>query len=153
MSPKHYVHNFCTYASLRPNAKRLFYFKNCPNIFIDEEDQFMKHFMTLNEFYDKELINLMELAIDYKGVNPQINQQLFAANLFFEASTRTKMSFMVAQKKLGLEMLDFNKDFSSVRSEEHTSELQSRFDLVCRLLLEKKKKKKIKRDQNRYKKN
>src|SRR5699024_12884786 len=29
-----------------------------------------------------------------------------------------------------------------MRSEEHTSELQSRFDLVCRLLLEKKKKKK-----------
>src|SRR5699024_11979800 len=27
-----------------------------------------------------------------------------------------------------------------IRSEEHTSELQSRFDLVCRLLLEKKKK-------------
>src|SRR5699024_11303206 len=27
---------------------------------------------------------------------------------------------------------------SSLRSEEHTSELQSRFDLVCRLLLEKK---------------
>src|SRR5438105_11590469 len=30
------------------------------------------------------------------------------------------------------------------RSEEHTSELQSRVDLVCRLLLEKKKEKKIK---------
>src|SRR2546421_12912949 len=30
-----------------------------------------------------------------------------------------------------------------LRSEEHTSELQSRSDLVCRLLLEKKKKKKI----------
>src|SRR5207249_10860502 len=29
------------------------------------------------------------------------------------------------------------------RSEEHTSELQSRFDLVCRLLLEKKKKKHV----------
>src|SRR5207249_5408672 len=28
---------------------------------------------------------------------------------------------------------------NEVRSEEHTSELQSRFDLVCRLLLEKKK--------------
>src|SRR5207249_8766449 len=28
--------------------------------------------------------------------------------------------------------------FSVTRSEEHTSELQSRFDLVCRLLLEKK---------------
>src|SRR3989454_5532676 len=32
-----------------------------------------------------------------------------------------------------------------VRSEEHTSELQSPCNLVCRLLLEKKKKKKIKR--------
>src|SRR6266536_2747814 len=31
------------------------------------------------------------------------------------------------------------------RSEEHTSELQSRVDLVCRLLLEKKKKKKYKK--------
>src|SRR5699024_12237106 len=30
---------------------------------------------------------------------------------------------------------------SAVQSEEHTSELQSRFDLVCRLLLEKKKNK------------
>src|SRR5437868_12580300 len=29
---------------------------------------------------------------------------------------------------------------AGLRSEEHTSELQSRFDLVCRLLLEKKKK-------------
>src|SRR5207249_11922233 len=34
------------------------------------------------------------------------------------------------------------------RSEEHTSELQSRFDLVCRLLLEKKKKKKTKQNQH-----
>src|SRR5690606_41071807 len=31
--------------------------------------------------------------------------------------------------------------YSAVRSEEHTSELQSRENLVCRLLLEKKKKK------------
>src|SRR2546429_8668088 len=33
----------------------------------------------------------------------------------------------------------------AVRSEEHTSELQSRLHLVCRLLLEKKKKNQIKR--------
>src|SRR5437868_12932498 len=37
-------------------------------------------------------------------------------------------------------------DSSSGRSEEHTSELQSRFDLVCRLLLEKKKE--MKHDNN-----
>src|SRR5438094_2085472 len=34
-----------------------------------------------------------------------------------------------------------------IRSEEHTSELQSPYDLVCRLLLEKKKKKKQKQKQ------
>src|SRR5699024_11558374 len=33
------------------------------------------------------------------------------------------------------------KALEKLRSEEHTSELQSRFDLVCRLLLEKKKQK------------
>src|SRR5207249_9940397 len=33
------------------------------------------------------------------------------------------------------------RDRRVIRSEEHTSELQSRFDIVCRLLLEKKNKK------------
>src|SRR2546428_4734083 len=37
-----------------------------------------------------------------------------------------------------------------IRSEEHTSELQSRSDLVCRLLLEKKKHVKIWRHQDNY---
>src|SRR5207249_7841539 len=39
------------------------------------------------------------------------------------------------------ERLTFQRDGGTApsRSEEHTSELQSRFDLVCRLLLEKKK--------------
>src|SRR5690349_22959382 len=35
----------------------------------------------------------------------------------------------------------FDEDAPSIRSEQHTSELQSRRDIVCRLLLEKKKKK------------
>src|SRR5438105_6152490 len=41
----------------------------------------------------------------------------------------------LAIKKFGFHFLT-----TSTRSEEHTSELQSRVDLVCRLLLEKKKK-------------
>src|SRR5690349_23632017 len=40
-----------------------------------------------------------------------------------------------------------------VRSEEHTSELQSRRDLVCRLLLEKKKKKEKEKTTKKTKKN
>src|SRR5699024_11386195 len=37
------------------------------------------------------------------------------------------------------EIVEQNLDYKKIRSEEHTSELQSRFDLVCRLLLETKK--------------
>src|SRR5206468_6909706 len=43
-------------------------------------------------------------------------------------------------RELGVRFQTFYSSFA--RSEEHTSELQSRSDLVCRLLLEKKKKRK-----------
>src|SRR5438105_10490330 len=39
----------------------------------------------------------------------------------------------------GLRNTDWHKFVTTIRSEEHTSELQSRVDIVCRLLLEKKK--------------
>src|SRR2546430_6671097 len=39
-----------------------------------------------------------------------------------------------------LELRHDARDYSRLRSEEHTSELQSQSNLVCRLLLEKKKK-------------
>src|SRR5699024_3291880 len=45
------------------------------------------------------------------------------------------------QLSLSPDLQFFQKQPVMVRSEEHTSELQSRFDLVCRLLLEKKKQK------------
>src|SRR6267143_4552435 len=42
-----------------------------------------------------------------------------------------------------LRLSNCSADILLLRSEEHTSELQSQFHLVCRLLLEKKKKKNI----------
>src|SRR2546422_5193552 len=47
----------------------------------------------------------------------------------------------VASLMLGVNWLGDSLDGTLARSEEHTSELQSRLHLVCRLLLEKKKKK------------
>src|SRR5699024_1538038 len=72
----------------------------------------------------------------------RIQDRLF--RLTDEASGR--LHFAVASCKLSdgliVQLEDYLKDYpDSRRSEEHTSELQSRFDLVCRLLLEKKKKK------------
>src|SRR5256884_7879072 len=46
------------------------------------------------------------------------------------------------QYSLAVEKAGFKKRVLDNRSEEHTSELQSRLHLVCRLLLEKKKRKK-----------
>src|SRR5437016_10906532 len=51
-----------------------------------------------------------------------------------------------SMKKRGPSHLDFIFNSQQKRSEEHTSELQSLTNLVCRLLLEKKKKKRIKKN-------
>src|SRR5699024_9447090 len=46
-------------------------------------------------------------------------------------------------ESMGTTLVAIGCDGEHLRSEEHTSELQSRFDLVCRLLLEKKKKNEV----------
>src|SRR5438105_11965180 len=55
---------------------------------------------------------------------------------------RSEDVFKNVQLLKGIPVKEFmnTMGFFSARSEEHTSELQSRVDLVCRLLLEKKKK-------------
>src|SRR5688572_33425050 len=50
-------------------------------------------------------------------------------------------TFATYADSLGVVASEASKICSTVRSEEHTSELQSQSNLVCRLLLEKKKKK------------
>src|SRR3712207_7404870 len=53
-----------------------------------------------------------------------------------------KLFYCISLKKSLIKILDFfsiGRKIYSLRSEEHTSELQSRQYLVCRLLLEKKK--------------
>src|SRR5438067_7271572 len=56
-------------------------------------------------------------------------------------STRAPRLIDITDRKASLGPRDRSFQTIWTRSEEHTSELQSRFDLVCRLLLEKKKKK------------
>src|SRR5699024_12076962 len=48
-------------------------------------------------------------------------------------------AFPIVSGTLGCHFWMRFPEYRIIRSEEHTSELQSRFDLVCRLLLEKKK--------------
>src|SRR5699024_11608129 len=60
----------------------------------------------------------------------------------FIISIITKLSYNFIRfnlSELVTTLTELNAIAAPARSEEHTSELQSRFDLVCRLLLEKKK--------------
>src|SRR5690606_40244530 len=78
----------------------------------------------------------------------EANEELFAVNKY---GARWPFSFEVflndefqVISQLPAEMAQMGRDTEDIlttgRSEEHTSELQSRENLVCRLLLEKKKK-------------
>src|SRR5699024_11218481 len=80
--------------------------------------------------YHTEIIVMSELTdkkTDQQEIFEEIISLLNAFSMRMYSSRRKKI-------KEALEDKEVNK-----RSEEHTSELQSRFDLVCRLLLEKKK--------------
>lgn len=63
-----------------------------------------------------ELLN--EASLFEKGMAWKAPEPYFVANLFFEPSTRTRMSFEIAEKKLGLEVLPFSTESSSVQKGE-----------------------------------
>src|SRR5690606_41873188 len=65
---------------------------------------------------------------------------------FARSSRLHKSSFQPVFKTESINTLKFPQIVGDERSEEHTSELQSRENLVCRLLLEKKKTKKKQKD-------
>ena len=57
---------------------------------------------------------LKEAQAFSEGKISKIEGDVFAANMLFENSTRTKTSFEVAEKKLGLKVIDFEADKSSI---------------------------------------
>src|SRR5438034_4377044 len=72
--------------------------------------------------------------------------QSFACSLFFRVALPHRLALLQKRSKPFLKIgcatnAGVFQDGLASRSEEHTSELQSHSDLVCRLLLEKKKKK------------
>ncbi|MGS0747151.1 aspartate carbamoyltransferase catalytic subunit [Halpernia sp. GG3] len=69
---------------------------------------------------DKEkILSILSLANDFKnGLEVKPKSKIFAANLFFEDSTRTKTSFEIAERKLGFEVIHFDVSKSSVNKGE-----------------------------------
>src|SRR5699024_11723952 len=77
-------------------------------------------------------------SINSAKISARVPSSNHSCNIRFSSSGSSSINLSHSSKR-------FSSSSSKkpiFRSEEHTSELQSRFDLVCRLLLEKKKKKK-----------
>src|SRR5437868_12690496 len=87
---------------------------------------------TANDYFDGSKYLLSELMQPFKVLELDPEKFSFSAKVAGggHASQRDAIGLGISKALVVL-----NED----RSEEHTSELQSRFDLVCRLLLEKKK--------------
>ncbi|MEW9050403.1 MAG: aspartate carbamoyltransferase catalytic subunit [Neobacillus sp.] len=79
----------------------------------------LNHLLTTNELKVEEIYQILADAQAFAdGMSWRPTRQLFAANLFFEASTRTKCSFEVAERKLGLGVIPFEVQTSSVQKGE-----------------------------------
>lgn len=75
----------------------------------------MKHLLTTTELSIEEISKILAEAQEFAdGKVWQPEKQTFVANLFFEPSTRTKSSFFVAERKLGLDVIPFEASASSV---------------------------------------
>lgn len=75
----------------------------------------MKHLLTTKELAIEEINKILAEAQEFaEGKVWQPEKQTFVANLFFEPSTRTKSSFFVAERKLGLDVIPFEASASSV---------------------------------------
>ncbi|MBA4542515.1 aspartate carbamoyltransferase catalytic subunit [Thermoactinomyces sp. CICC 10521] len=90
-----------------------------------------RHLMDTSELTKEEIRRILERAHFWEehqasGLAPFTGR--FAANLFFEPSTRTRFSFEVAEKRLGMQVVNFTPDVSS------STKGESLFDTVKTLV-------------------
>jgi aspartate carbamoyltransferase catalytic subunit len=77
-----------------------------------------RHLLGLEELTREEIVTILDAAEEFAGIDHTVvrpdlkGRQL--ANLFFEPSTRTRNSFSLAARRLGMQTLDFTPGGSSV---------------------------------------
>lgn len=79
----------------------------------------MKNLLSMNDLHIEEIDSMLQRAEEFEqNATPNLLRTYTVANLFFEASTRTKMSFEMAERKLGLHVLPFEASTSSTQKGE-----------------------------------
>ena len=94
-----------------------------------------KNLLSINDLTKQEILDLINFSNNFIDEEGNFRKEdLFSdktvANVFFEPSTRTKMSFAVAARNLGCGILDFNVDNSSVQKGESIFETIDALNLM-----------------------
>lgn len=94
-----------------------------------------KDLISINDLTKKEILDLINFSNNFIDEEGNFRKEdLFpdktVANVFFEPSTRTKMSFAVAAGNLGCNVLDFNIDSSSIQKGESIYETIDALNLM-----------------------
>jgi aspartate carbamoyltransferase catalytic subunit len=91
----------------------------------------MKNLFKLTDMSPDEILKILEEAKRFK--NGMMYQELAGkrvVNAFFEPSTRTQYSFMVAESKLGMLPINFNVETSSVKKGESLYDTLKTFEMI-----------------------
>ncbi|WP_227935747.1 aspartate carbamoyltransferase catalytic subunit [Alkalihalobacillus deserti] len=87
--------------------------------------------LTLETMSTVEISTILQEAEHFaQGKQWKSEKDLFIANLFFEPSTRTRYSFEVAEKLLGLHVLSFSEENSSVQKGESLLDTVKSFEAI-----------------------
>jgi len=91
----------------------------------------IKHLTRLSDFTIEEIKEILERANRYASGEdfPKLEGKVIA-NLFFEPSTRTQYSFMMAEQKLGLKTMDFTAETSSIQKGETLYDTVKTFEAI-----------------------
>ncbi|MCU7204986.1 aspartate carbamoyltransferase catalytic subunit [Turicibacter sp. TA25] len=91
----------------------------------------MKHLTRLSDLTIDEILEILQVA--NRLANGETTCSLsggVVANLFFEPSTRTQYSFLMAEQKLGLNTMDFSAQTSSVQKGETLYDTVKTFEAI-----------------------
>src|SRR5690625_6821414 len=90
----------------------------------------MKHFLSTKSLSKEQIFNIIQSKKKLSKKVIPFNKQMFVGNLFMESSTRTKTSFTVAARKLGLEVLNFTTESSSMTKGESLYDTVKTFEAI-----------------------
>ncbi|HIX02424.1 MAG TPA: aspartate carbamoyltransferase catalytic subunit [Candidatus Ligilactobacillus excrementigallinarum] len=80
----------------------------------------LDNFVSVEDLTNEQVIDLIQNAEDFKvgKRNITLKKPVYASNLFFESSTRTHTSFEMAERKLGIQVISFDPEHSSINKGE-----------------------------------